>query len=120
MLLYLIILNTLCGRRYFPYIEEQTGAHKEWLSQDEVIVFQKKNIQDFPGSLVVKTPCFHHRGTGSVPGGGSSPCHVIRPGKRQGCTFSLDFLKSRTSILPHSFYHSSTMLCFPKLLVYLL
>ena len=31
-------------------------------------------MEDFPGGLVVKTPCYQCRGTGLIPGQGSSTC----------------------------------------------
>ena len=36
---------------------------------------------DVPGGLVVKTPRFHCRGPGSIPGRGSSACRAVRCGQ---------------------------------------
>ena len=37
----------------------------------------------FPGGPVVKILCLHCRGTGSIPGWGSSACHLVQPKKKQ-------------------------------------
>ena len=41
----------------------------------------KNSSMDFPGGPVVKTPHFHCRGTGSIPGLGISACRVVWPKK---------------------------------------
>ena len=35
-----------------------------------------KDFLDFPGSPVIKTPCFYFRGTGSIPGWGTKILHA--------------------------------------------
>jgi len=35
-----------------------------------------KDFLDFPGSPVVKTPCFYFKGTGSIPGWGTKILHA--------------------------------------------
>ena len=42
----------------------------------------KRHKGDFPGGPVVKTPHFHSRGTGSVPGRGTKILHAAWPKKK--------------------------------------
>ena len=48
----------------------------------EKILF-KKQRQDFPSALVVKTPCFQCRGHSLIPGQGSSTCCVVWQKKKK-------------------------------------
>lgn len=41
----------------------------------------RRKPQDFPGGPVVMTPSFHCRGTGLIPGWGSSTCLEVQPWK---------------------------------------
>ena len=43
----------------------------------------KKGGGVFPGGPVVKTPCPHCRGTGSIPGRGTKIPHAARHGKKK-------------------------------------
>ena len=44
----------------------------------------KNAFRDFPGSSVVKTPCFYGGGMGSIPGQGSKMPHAMRHGQKVG------------------------------------
>ena len=47
-------------------------------------LFQDRFSGDFPGSPVVKTPCFHCRGKGSIPGWGTKLLHaVVQPKEKK-------------------------------------
>ena len=43
----------------------------------------KHQLRDFPGSPVVKTPCFHSRGHGLIPGRGSRIPHAAAKKKKR-------------------------------------
>ena len=56
------------------------GIHKRFHRQPEIKIEAKGG---FRASPAVKTPCFHHKGQGSEPGGGTKIPHATRGGQKQ-------------------------------------
>ena len=44
---------------------------------------QKEKRGEFPGSPVVRNPCFHGKGKGSIPGWGTRILHATWRGKKK-------------------------------------
>ena len=81
------------------------GTHKR-------LIFDMKRalMREFPGSPVVRTPCFHWRGMGSAPGHGTRILHATQQSSdkhqrkdQQPNTISRQFT-DLTKLLRHNFY----------------
>ena len=64
---------------FFFFLKRVLCSH-QCLQNEPLIGFANllfwKYFLDFPGSPVVKTPCFHFKGTGSIPGWGTKILHA--------------------------------------------
>ena len=50
---------------------------------EEASMWKTKQFREFSGSAVVRTLCFHCRGTGSIPGQGTKILHAMQQGKKR-------------------------------------
>lgn len=57
------------------------GGQSGWVGRQHT-VHLKKRYKEFPGGLVVRTPCFPCKGTGSIPGQVTKISHVVLCGPK--------------------------------------
>ena len=70
-------LQYICQKRFFFFLRvlcSHSGCRMKKSGKADLL--SCKDFLDFPGSPVIKTPCFYFRGTGSIPGWGTKILHA--------------------------------------------